>query len=181
MIKKTGQRVLGRKSKTPSAILVSCPDENDKNLILRICRDELGEKAVEITTMPHNYPNDELSMAKRVAKIVGINHILNKYEEKAVGPTDSSKDHRIRQKLRTLIDVYKEKKSRKKSKSKCFETAKSVLEKIGAKKSFIIVEGKTTYICGNNREMSKILKKFAMIKKKLNALGFSNVVLKPVS
>jgi uncharacterized protein (TIGR00268 family) len=48
----------------------------DSSFLMRICRDELGEKAVAVTALSDNYPNAELSIAKRVAKIIGVQHVV---------------------------------------------------------------------------------------------------------
>ncbi len=48
----------------------------DSSFLMRICRDELGEKAVAVTTLSDNYPRSELSVAKRVAKIIGVRHLV---------------------------------------------------------------------------------------------------------
>lgn len=48
----------------------------DSSLLTRICREELGEKAVAVTARASNYPLSELSMAKRVAKIIGVKHVV---------------------------------------------------------------------------------------------------------
>jgi len=48
----------------------------DSAFLLRICREELGDRAVGITIMPHDYPLSELTMARRVAKVVGVRHLV---------------------------------------------------------------------------------------------------------
>ncbi|MDD5171776.1 MAG: 7-cyano-7-deazaguanine synthase [Candidatus ainarchaeum sp.] len=48
----------------------------DSSFLMRICREELGEKAVAVTALSDNYPSAELSMAKRVAKIIGVKHMV---------------------------------------------------------------------------------------------------------
>jgi uncharacterized protein len=48
----------------------------DSAFLMRICRDELGEKAVAITTLSENYPRSELAVARRVAKIIGVKHLI---------------------------------------------------------------------------------------------------------
>jgi uncharacterized protein len=47
----------------------------DSTLLLRICREELGGKAVAVTALSDAYPSSELSLARRVAKIIGARHI----------------------------------------------------------------------------------------------------------
>jgi uncharacterized protein len=48
----------------------------DSTFLMRICREELGEKAVAVTALSENYPKSELSLARRVAKIVGVRHMV---------------------------------------------------------------------------------------------------------
>jgi len=48
----------------------------DSSFLMRICREELGEKAVAVTALSENYPLSELSLAKRVARIMGIRHVV---------------------------------------------------------------------------------------------------------
>jgi len=48
----------------------------DSSFLMRICREELGEKAVAVTALSDNYPRSELSIARRVAKIIGVKHVV---------------------------------------------------------------------------------------------------------
>ncbi len=48
----------------------------DSSFLMRICREELGEKAVAVTALSDNYPRSELSVARRVAKIIGVKHLV---------------------------------------------------------------------------------------------------------
>jgi len=48
----------------------------DSSFLMRICRDELGEKAVAVTTLSDTYPRSELTIARRVAKIIGARHVV---------------------------------------------------------------------------------------------------------
>lgn len=48
----------------------------DSSFLMRICREELGEKAVAVTALSENYPISELSLAKRVARIMGVKHVV---------------------------------------------------------------------------------------------------------
>lgn len=47
----------------------------DSTFLMRICREELGEKAVAVTALSDNYPASELSLARKVAKILGAKHV----------------------------------------------------------------------------------------------------------
>lgn len=48
----------------------------DSTFLTRICREELGEKAVAVTSLSNSYPRSELSLARRVARIVGVKHVV---------------------------------------------------------------------------------------------------------
>jgi PP-loop superfamily ATP-utilizing enzyme len=48
----------------------------DSSFLMRICREELGEKAVAVTALSESYPRSELSVARRVAKIIGVKHVV---------------------------------------------------------------------------------------------------------
>ncbi|MFH1785706.1 MAG: hypothetical protein ABH842_04725 [Candidatus Micrarchaeota archaeon] len=48
----------------------------DSTFLMRICRDELGDRAVAVTSISDDYPSSELVIAKRIAKIIGIKHIF---------------------------------------------------------------------------------------------------------
>ncbi len=69
----------------------------DSSFLLRVCREELGEKAVAVTTLSSDYPKSELSIARRVAKIMGARHI-------AYDPSDTqiSADSDIYSSLKSL-------------------------------------------------------------------------------
>jgi len=51
--------------------LASCAGMVDNSFLMRICREELGEKALSVKMLSDYYPKGELSMAGRVAKVMG--------------------------------------------------------------------------------------------------------------
>ena len=54
----------------------------DSAFLMRICRDELGDRAVAVTSISDDYQSSELAIAKKVAKIVGIKHLIVDNSEK---------------------------------------------------------------------------------------------------
>jgi uncharacterized protein len=51
--------------------LVACSGDVDNSFLMRICRQELGDKAVSLKALASVYPRSELSMARRIAHIMG--------------------------------------------------------------------------------------------------------------
>jgi uncharacterized protein len=80
----------------------------DSSLVMRICREELGEKAIAVTAVSDDYPAEELTLARRVAKIIGTDHVAHGKSEMA--PHKSSniysalKSFAMRMKLKNVID-----------------------------------------------------------------------------
>lgn len=80
----------------------------DSSLVLRICREELGEKAIAVTTVSDDYPTGDLSIARRVAKVIGTSHVTHGVSEKT--PHKSSNIYSslrvlaMRMKLKNVID-----------------------------------------------------------------------------
>jgi len=61
----------------------------DSTFLMRICREELGDKAVAVTTLSGGYPRSELTMARRVAKILGVRHLIVKQKKDDEESADS--------------------------------------------------------------------------------------------
>ena len=70
---------------------------------------------------------------------------------------------------------------RKRAPKKNLNDAKKMLEKAGAKKAKVLAKGNTIYLCAGKTELVMLAKKIDAIKKKMQSLGFSNVLLKPLS
>ncbi|HEX2516581.1 MAG TPA: TIGR00268 family protein, partial [Chloroflexota bacterium] len=48
----------------------------DSTLLLRVCADELGQRAVAVTAVSESYPSHELAQARRLARDIGARLIL---------------------------------------------------------------------------------------------------------
>ncbi len=81
----------------------------DSSFLMRICREELGEKAVAVT-FSGNYPKSELVLARRVAKVIGAKHITIDPEKEPSPVCDGStiysslKSLAMRMKVQTVLD-----------------------------------------------------------------------------
>jgi|GEM_PF-1945742 len=69
---------LRKKIRSMDGALVAISGGVDSAVLLRICREELGEKAIAVTLLSDDYPSEDLMMAKRIAKVVGVKHITVK-------------------------------------------------------------------------------------------------------
>jgi uncharacterized protein len=85
----------------------------DSTFLMRICREELGEKAVAVTALSDKYPSSELSLARRVARIIGARHLIvdpSALEEEPHNGSRSSnlysslKSMAMRLKLKAVLD-----------------------------------------------------------------------------
>ncbi len=69
--------------------LVALSGGADSSFLMRICREELGNKSVAVTIVPSNYPSGDIIMAKRVAKILGVKHVVHEMEETEEPPSSN--------------------------------------------------------------------------------------------
>lgn len=74
----------------------------DSTFLTRICREELGEKAVAVTSLSSSYPRSELSLARRVAKIVGVKHVIVDPAAEAFRRDDADKNSNMYSFLKSL-------------------------------------------------------------------------------
>ena len=111
---------LRKKIRKLDSAMVAFSGGVDSSLVMRICREELGENAVAVTTLSSDYPKSELILARRVAKIIGVKHITydpsdDSDDEPHHNQTYSSlKSLAIRMKVKNVIDgSHKDDKSEK--------------------------------------------------------------------
>jgi uncharacterized protein len=219
---------LRKKIRSLDSAMVAFSGGVDSSLVMRICREELGENAVAVTTLSSDYPKSELSLARRVAKIIGVKHITydpsdDSDDEPHHNQTYSSiKSLAMRMKVKNVVDgSHKDDKSEKGAsyvaakkagikspllesdltkaeirmlskelglpnwdrksssarKSAKLSKAKKFLESLGAKKTAIRARGKKIYIIPHKSELAKLMKQMEKIKKKMNSLGFSQVLI----
>jgi len=203
----------------------------DSSFLMRICREELGEKAVAVT-FSGNYPKSELVLARRVAKIIGTKHITIDPEDESSPVCDGSnvysslKSLAMRMKVKTILDgshkddelergnsylaaqkaglsspllesnltkaeirlLSKElglpnwdepsSATKKKAISKqALSKAEKYLVRIGIKTVKVKPRGKKIHISSNKTGMLKLVRYLDKIKKKMQSLGFSDVLL----
>ncbi|HSB47202.1 MAG TPA: 7-cyano-7-deazaguanine synthase [Candidatus Bilamarchaeum sp.] len=90
---------LRRRIRKLDSALVAFSGGVDSTFLTRICREELGEKAVAVTALSDNYPKSELSMARRIAKIVGVRHVV-------VDPTGAPMDKPVQVPVVRGANIY---------------------------------------------------------------------------
>ena len=76
----------------------------DSSLLMRVCREELGEKAVAVTTVSDNYPETELSLARRIAKVIGARHIVHERDEDEDSPYSPLQELAMKMRIKDILD-----------------------------------------------------------------------------
>jgi len=66
---------LRKRIKKLDSVLVAYSGGIDSSLLLRICREELGEQAVAVTNISEDYPSSDLALARSIAKVIDVRHI----------------------------------------------------------------------------------------------------------
>lgn len=93
--------IVRRKVRRLGSALVAFSGGVDSTVIARICREELGNKATAVTFQTPDYPQSELANAKRIARVLGIRHIVQ-----SVPPTELSLcKGKMYEKLKKLADA----------------------------------------------------------------------------
>ncbi|HEV2126795.1 MAG TPA: ATP-dependent sacrificial sulfur transferase LarE [Chloroflexota bacterium] len=78
----------------------------DSTLLLKVCVDELGERAVAVTAVSESYPTHELAQAKRLARDIGCRLILvetNELEDENYASNPNNRCFYCKQELFTTI------------------------------------------------------------------------------
>lgn len=68
--------VLRQKIRKLDSAVVAFSGGIDSTFLMRICREELGDKAVAVTSITDDYPSSEILIARQIAKIVGVKHVV---------------------------------------------------------------------------------------------------------
>ncbi|MBI5228288.1 hypothetical protein HY988_06875 [Candidatus Micrarchaeota archaeon] len=53
----------------------------NSTLLLRLAREELGDKAVAVTAISENYPKGDLKITRRIASLLNIKHIIRDHQK----------------------------------------------------------------------------------------------------
>ncbi len=67
---------LRRKIRSLDSVMISFSGGVDSSVLTRICREELGERAVAVTALTDDYPKSDLSVASSVARVIGVKHVV---------------------------------------------------------------------------------------------------------
>lgn len=65
------------------SVVVAFSGGVDSALLTKVCYDALGEKVVAVTAVSETYPDYELNEAKKIAKNIGVKHIIIETDELA--------------------------------------------------------------------------------------------------
>ncbi len=154
--------------------LIAFSGGSDSSFLTRICREELGERAVAVT-ITKDYPKNDLDMAKSIAKIIGIKHLTvdDDIEQIAQGGTlivGSNSDKKKKSKSRAINPL-----------SELNITANDIMafrkEKLGhyldRKKINWKFRGKNVYIL--DQDLSKPT--IRNIARRAKSLGFRNIFI----
>lgn len=76
---KTSQKKLSKLKnivKNLDSVIIAFSGGVDSSFLAKVCHDVLGGKCVAVTAVSETYPKEDLESAKRVAKFVGIRHLI---------------------------------------------------------------------------------------------------------
>lgn len=170
--------------------LVAFPGSVDDMPIMRICREELGEKAVEVTVLSGSYTESELSMARRVARVLSTKSIQSDIPQQPVkSPSIGStlSDAGIRLLVGGIaLPLWREPfmggpKKKARFPPEKLAAAKRYLKTLGIRKAALSTRERSLFITAGKGDTVKIAKLLRRIQKKMKSLGFSEVLLKPAS
>jgi|GEM_PF-2988902 len=153
-------------SKIKAEVLPS--KEMDSSFILRIFREELDEESISVAVLSRTYPKEELSIARRVARI------LTKAE---AGPDNEGPDTDLTAAEELLLAKARSLYGRKPTSKEQLKKAGKILKDLGIRKASVLAEGKMLHITAGRTEIVKLAKSLAKIRKKMKALGFYDVLL----
>lgn len=95
---------LRRKIRRLDGAIIAFSGGVDSSLLMRVCREELGEKAVAVTTVSDNYPESELSLARRIAKVIGARHITQRNDSEDDSPYSPLQELALKMRIKDILD-----------------------------------------------------------------------------
>lgn len=67
--------------KSLDSALIAFSGGVDSSFLAKVCHDILGDKCIAVTAVSETYPKEDLRSAKRIAKLIGIKHIIIRTNE----------------------------------------------------------------------------------------------------
>ncbi len=173
---------LRKRIRTLEKAIVTLPNILDEMPFMRVHRNELGEKAVEVVVLSEAYFESELKMARRVAKILNTQMLLAHDErplESILSVESRPVGRRLGMPLRLL--TAQRRKRRKGSPAKKIAAVKEYLASLGIKNAKVSIRGNKTYIKTDRGGLGKIARHLGSIKRKFRSLGVPEVLLRLAS
>jgi PP-loop superfamily ATP-utilizing enzyme len=176
---------LRKRIRTLEKAIVTLPNVLDEMPFMRIHRNELGEKAVEVVVLSEAYFESELKMARRVAKILNTQVLSAQRDmpgplERILSMESRPAGRRIGMPVRRLSAGWRKKRAKRIS-TKKIAAVKEYLASLGIKSAKVSIRDNKTYIQTDRRGLGKIAKHLGSIKKKFRSLGVPEVLLRLAS
>jgi len=173
---------LRKRIRTLEKAIVTLPNILDEMPFMRVHRNELGEKAVEIVVLSEAYFESELKMARRVAKILDT-QVLPAQTERPLESILSVESRPVGRRLGMPLRLLKARRTKKQKRisPKKIAAAKEYLALLGIKNATVSIKGNKTYIKTDRSGLGKIVKHLGSIKRKFRSLGVPEVLLRLAS
>ncbi len=158
----------------------------DIRFLMRVCREELAEKAVEVAALPGDYPRSELFMTRHLVRIFSDRHVLSEPSEEppeTPAPEKSLSTAELCLLARELGLSGREESlswlygGKIKASPKKLAAVKRCLKSLGIKRAEVSIKGRKVYISAGKNDIVKAARLLDRIQKKIRSLGFSAVSL----